>query len=741
MFKNQNFCHVASNNRNNVKAGLFVYRTTDDLATVIASGYFNGAIIDVKLHDLIIHEKYDASDNTKVERNLLCVTEKTLENVVTSVIKSKWEGDIEQAIADLETYVNNNFVKIDGSSTMTGPLKMRSSISFKCAIAPSWDGVGFYKLNDNDSLTLMASMETTDGLCPATNNTYNLGKTSHKWKDAYIARVITSILNNGYDIAVPVTNSADTLALKSQVDLAANSGSQLYDTGVWYAKMYAASTVPTGAEYDGTNYADFSQVDGDSSPIIVIYEGQSGAWVEIDRITPPATYNGYITVTSKIWDIAEQTDQQGGQVLWSYNSKTFTPYPRIVSVGGFARTSLDNLTDEGKNISNWSSNVTNCIINIPQDIKLELNAGVLTLKAGSKVWIPDGFEQDGTTPKFYQRTIENDIVNSAPYTNVSGKTMLFLVSSTTMRDLNIDACYSGGSEPPTTYYNRMWFDTTNNLVKEQPNGWISGRSLPIAILNSDGSNFISIDQVFNGFGYIGSTVFALPGVKGLIPDGRNADGTLKNIEFSLSTVKTSTLQYDSEQMWSFANSTGTILGDTIGSGQTIYFIKNLKNMYSLGITSGYSKCYVEETNKWYQNANTSTWTETKMCPFAHTRSSSLKITKFNSKTDFHAVDYNDTDFIAHQSMPSGTHISLTLGASGTSYMAPADGYLQLNKYAGASGEYMEFSGILNIATVASFNGQLLCMYKPVVKGEIIQINYNLTGTTSRFRFFYANGAA
>ena len=44
------------------------------------------------------------------------------------------------------------------------------------------------------------------------------------------------------------------------------------------------------------------------------------------------------------------------------------------------------------------------------------------------------------------------------------------------------------------------------------------------------SGFTSIDQVFNGFGYIGSTVFALPGVKGLAPNGRNADGSLKNTE-------------------------------------------------------------------------------------------------------------------------------------------------------------------------------------------------------------------
>jgi len=324
MFKSQNFCHIASNNRNQVKVGVFVYRTTDSLATVLTSGYFNDRIIDINLHDLIVHEKVDSADATKVERNLLCVTGRTLENVSTSVIKSKWEGDIEQ-------YIEETFVKKDGTSVMTGPLLMRATDDFKCAVAPYWDGVGFFKLNNNNSVTLMASLEYEDGLTPATDNKYDLGTSSKKWKDARIARVITATINNGYDIAVPVTNSADTLALKSQVDDAANSGEQLYSTGVWYAKMYSATVVPTGAEYDGRNYADFSQVDSDNNPVIKIYTGASGAWTLTETITPPANHNGYITVTSKIWDISEQSGQQGGLVLWSYNSKTFTPYPRIVS--------------------------------------------------------------------------------------------------------------------------------------------------------------------------------------------------------------------------------------------------------------------------------------------------------------------------------------------------------------------------------------------------------------------------
>lgn len=330
MFNKNNFCHVASNNRNEQKAGIFVYKTTDNLQTISASGYFNEKIIDINLHDLIIHEQTDNVDRTKVKYNILAVTERTLDNVGTTVIKRDWDVAIETAIQTLQQYVDTTFVRKDGTSVMTGPLLMRATDDFKCAVAPYWDGIGFFKLNDNNSVTLMASIEYNSGFEPDTTNTYNIGASTRKWKNLYLSgKAYMSVINNGYDIAVPQTTSADTLALKSQVDLAANSGSQLYTTGVWYAKMYAGTTPP--AAEDGTNYADFSQVDTDNNPIIVIYERQSGAWVEITRITPPATYNGYITVTSKIWDIAEQSGQQGGQILWSWNNKTFTPYPKIIS--------------------------------------------------------------------------------------------------------------------------------------------------------------------------------------------------------------------------------------------------------------------------------------------------------------------------------------------------------------------------------------------------------------------------
>ena len=68
-------------------------------------------------------------------------------------------------------------------------------------------------------------------------------------------------------------------------------------------------------------------------------------------------------------------------------------------------------------------------------------------------------------------------------------------------------------------------------------------SFPLALvtMTGDGTASVkSIDQVFNGFGYIGSTVFVLPGVKVQIPNGRNADGTCKSTIATVDSVKTIT---------------------------------------------------------------------------------------------------------------------------------------------------------------------------------------------------------
>ena len=504
MFKRQNFCHVASNNRNQVKVGVFVYRTTDDLETVSANGYFNDSIIDINLHDLIIHEKVDASDATKVQRNVLCVTERTLENVGTVVIKSQWQVDVEediadlqQELADLQHYVDETFVRIDGTSIMTGPLKMASG-SMRGAFSPYLNGVGFFKMDSQYNLTQIATLSDTQFL-PATTGAISLGSSAKRFKDLYLGGTNSTVDMDGTTFWLKgffnLRNSNQTNSL------CWHSGS----TSDRYAWGLNSDINNVGFQYD-SNLRSFM-------PLVDKSENLGSASFMWKNVYTPKLNNGA--------DISVPTTSGTLALTSDIKDATITIKAGDTTAGTFTlnQNTNQNITIPA-NVASWSSNVSNCITEIPQDIKLELNNGTLTFKAGSKVYVPNG------SGVFDIRNITTDKTTSS--SGAGDGQYLMLCQS----DGAITTAYtnvSGSTAPATPTNGMVWYDTANNLVRRYWGGnWNSGYSLPIALVSVSNGTFASIDQVFNGFGYIGSSIYALPGVKLAIPNGFNSDGTLKS---------------------------------------------------------------------------------------------------------------------------------------------------------------------------------------------------------------------
>ena len=209
--------------------------------------------------------------------------------------------------------------------------------------------------------------------------------------------------------------------------------------------------------------------------------------------------------------MTEQIDYDPNTVLEALNNK--------------ADRDLNNVTDGTYQVLT-TKNITNCITKIPQDIKLELANGTLTLKAGSKVYVPNG------VGVFDEVTISSDLSTTGYH---DGQIMIFAqcssLSSTSINAITevlVSNAKSGTSPETSVYYN-----TSLNMIYRytSSSAYDLRFALPIAICTRVSSKITSIDQVFNGFGYIGSTIFALPGIEGLIPDGRNNDGSLNNIKF------------------------------------------------------------------------------------------------------------------------------------------------------------------------------------------------------------------
>ena len=97
--------------------------------------------------------------------------------------------------------------------------------------------------------------------------------------------------------------------------------------------------------------------------------------------------------------------------------------------------------------------------------------------------------------------------------------------------------------------------------------------------------------------------------------------------------------------------------------------------------------------------------------------------------------------VANLAMPSGTFVELTLPPSGSNIVAPADGYIYLDKTSTAQGQYIAvFSGGMGLSEIALQSGQILRATLPVKRGTNILPDYNAAGTTNHFRFIYAEGS-
>ena len=435
--------------------------------------------------------------------------------------------------------------------------------------------------------------------------------------------------------------------------------------------------------------------------------------------------------------------------------------PMVQLFTGFADEAVEtcqNVKSDVENLNNHAlldNKITNCVTYIPQDIKFEIDPidSHLVLKAGSKVYIPNGFEADGTTRKFDVKLLKTDYkyADTATSQITYACSIQYTESTDTWHQWRQDLTLwvSGPTAPENPSDTQIWYDTTNNLIKRYLNNvWNSGGyALPLGIATFAGHDAIcsSIDQVFNGFGYISDEFYVLPGVKCVMPDGRNEDGSLKNIEFTTTRVD---VCHDCDR-------------------KNPMFLEHCHKPFFLHSDGylQYANCYVQQKNKpsyknnylinyWYNTDTNQIWyyrqqnpeatpvTEIRQCAcVGQYLMSSNGITNFRSKQDIQVLDYNDTEFVGHQAMPSNKYIDLTLGASGTSYTAPADGYVW------ASGTATNAASDLNISdntatysqSISSGADQGLNVQIVIRKGRKFSVGFNYV-TLTRIRFSYAEGS-
>ena len=380
--------------------------------------------------------------------------------------------------------------------------------------------------------------------------------------------------------------------------------------------------------------------------------------------------------------------------------------------------------------------VANCITKIPQDIKLELNNGTLTLKAGSKIYAPNG------VGVFDEVVIQSDYSQVANTSWTSG----LLLYNETLNAIEVypqSLLFSGTEQPSESTY--IWYNTGAGSIKRYSNNTMIENTItfPIAEFTGDGSKMTSI-SVFNGYGYIGSTIFVLPGVEGLIPNGRNENGGLNNTKFINNSIKT----YESSG-WASAKTNIDMYIVQVSGFQQQFTLQPIKRitLNKDATDEELTLSFVEKENQWYiYRRSTAVWNKTDVIIFGKlTFMANATLTSFNPKTTFQAIDRSDTEWASTASKPSDRYIDLTLQASGTTYIAPSNGWFYLKKSASSTNYgYVEYTN--NSTGITETN--VFCGGTPLFgttfstkKGESVMIKYtNMNETTNTFRFIYDEGS-
>ena len=285
----------------------------------------------------------------------------------------------------------------------------------------------------------------------------------------------------------------------------------------------------------------------------------------------------------------------------------------------------------------------------------------------------------------------------------------------------------------------------NNLIAPNQS---NAANKSLSNLSSDGEkHFLNKTQISNCIleapngviTYSGNTVTLKAGVKVLIPNGRNSDGTLNNIEITTQSDTTYTIQsYQANRNHQpiFIDNMGNLQYSDISSNN--YFITDSS-------TSGtYDANYSPKTNLMKRTHGTAgSWETVQYCYIGWMSiDSNLNITSVHIEQPIRLFTSADSSYMSGMGMPSDKYINLTFGASGSQYTAPASGWFCLTMSADAVAQFISMQNVstgFSAENGNSASGRWIRVTLPVLKNDVVQIAYTAK-EVKLFRFYYAQGS-
>lgn len=230
------------------------------------------------------------------------------------------------------------------------------------------------------------------------------------------------------------------------------------------------------------------------------------------------------------------------------------------------------------------------------------------------------------------------------------------------------------------------------------------------------NNFLNKNQITNCIleapngvcTYTGNTITAKSGLKVLAPNGRNADGSLKNIEYTLASDTSKEL-----------TSAGTGLG--------VFFLRSLDNgqTWDIGYRLYGTQWYIQEeqpqvqdcewynpkTNLW-KHCVSGEWSDILLCPLGRVSYNEGQIISLYNYETTDLLKRSDRGEIIEWDRPNLTISGSQLKGYNTVYIAEEDGWVQFNTHVQCTANYLTPTSYIQVYGIIDeinvFGHMLIC---------------------------------
>lgn len=283
------------------------------------------------------------------------------------------------------------------------------------------------------------------------------------------------------------------------------------------------------------------------------------------------------------------------------------------------------------------------------------------------------------------------------------------------------------------------YSTADFSGKQSIGNLLSGGSLPYVSL-SEYASIVSANGSCRAFGWDGGTSFRVPTLKDVYIEAGTAETAGEFISESLPNITGEAVNVRFDTAYSASGcfyTTSENSGSGSGGGKDANLNFSASNSSSTYQDGAKVKPDSVRYRAMVQLAN-ATSDEALI-----TATSALQQISNKAEIDLSnvsTISSNTSSLISGLGKPSGKYVNLTLGESGTTYTAPANGWYSVNKSSTAASQwiYLLSSGVALMCRAVASSQEVACNV-PVKKGEVVSVKYTTAGTTNHFRFVYDVG--